>query len=359
MERQRRSGAGFTLIEVLVVVAIIALLISILLPALRKAREQAQASVCLSNTKQMVTSICIKQAETQMRRERWSTNFGWAVEALRITRGQTKLFTCPTDKAPRPIPAVKVQQFDGAGMHRGTTTGDAIFNRTRRSGGEWQTDIEDQLEADMFGGDAWNDPNGDLLLNYEADSPNKTQVLATPSIGGAAWSYNVESYQGKTIFTNAGRAGGSAWAPVLWMSYAANASSGLKNVKGNPLLIAEAGKLGIFPEKMGNYPADHLGRVVRFRHGVRDPRPGLRGIDYVQNGFGTWTTPHQATKFDPNYEAGTKTSGGFVDGHAEHIGWQNLFSWSKPDMPTLNPNAVPYPNNVVWFGGRRAGEFSF
>jgi prepilin-type N-terminal cleavage/methylation domain-containing protein/prepilin-type processing-associated H-X9-DG protein len=50
--QSRRSGRGFTLIEVLVVVAIIALLVAILLPALSRARAQARNAMCLSNEKQ-------------------------------------------------------------------------------------------------------------------------------------------------------------------------------------------------------------------------------------------------------------------------------------------------------------------
>jgi prepilin-type N-terminal cleavage/methylation domain-containing protein/prepilin-type processing-associated H-X9-DG protein len=49
----RNANRGFTLVELLVVVAIIALLMSILMPALRRVKMQAQEVACRSNTKQV------------------------------------------------------------------------------------------------------------------------------------------------------------------------------------------------------------------------------------------------------------------------------------------------------------------
>src|SRR5215471_6330518 len=50
---------GFTLFELLVVVAIIGILSAILLPALARTKARAQGAFCLSNTKQLIMAWSI------------------------------------------------------------------------------------------------------------------------------------------------------------------------------------------------------------------------------------------------------------------------------------------------------------
>lgn len=68
--RRRRGNpvpAAFTLVELLVVVAIISVLLAILLPALSKARKVAEQMVCVSNLRQVGIAVRFYLADHRMR----------------------------------------------------------------------------------------------------------------------------------------------------------------------------------------------------------------------------------------------------------------------------------------------------
>lgn len=109
-QRFARIRRGFTLIELLVVIAIIAILAAILFPVFAKAREAARAASCLSNTKQLATSIMMyAQDYDELMPRAWvnvgphipagmtlSTNYvSWA-EAVYSYVKNTQVFQCPS-----------------------------------------------------------------------------------------------------------------------------------------------------------------------------------------------------------------------------------------------------------------------
>jgi prepilin-type N-terminal cleavage/methylation domain-containing protein/prepilin-type processing-associated H-X9-DG protein len=101
---QKRKG--FTLIELLVVIAIIALLLSILMPALRKVREQARQQACGARIKQQVLSLNIYAGDNDSRLPLPNTAGAWlqdvAVNTVHFMfrSGMTReMFYCPSNIA--------------------------------------------------------------------------------------------------------------------------------------------------------------------------------------------------------------------------------------------------------------------
>jgi prepilin-type N-terminal cleavage/methylation domain-containing protein/prepilin-type processing-associated H-X9-DG protein len=57
MQVRRRQSAGFTLVELLVVIAVIAILSGLLIPALASSKERGRRSVCLNNLRQFCLTL--------------------------------------------------------------------------------------------------------------------------------------------------------------------------------------------------------------------------------------------------------------------------------------------------------------
>ena len=121
-----RGRSAFTLIEVLVVVAIIALLVAILLPSLNQARAQARNALCLNNLRQcgiamhtyasgndeyvprggnrdtLQWSVVVAREFQYIRRYPTGSGGGLEVNALRVD--MMPVFHCPDRKATLPHP---------------------------------------------------------------------------------------------------------------------------------------------------------------------------------------------------------------------------------------------------------------
>lgn len=144
MARWARRRAGFTLIEMLVVIAIISMMMGLLLPAVQKAREAANRMSCSNNLKQLTLALHHYHVTFEQLPPFAVTEAGatWAVLLLPYIEqdnlyrqwdlsrryydqndtarlGTSKIFFCPTRRTPLTAP----QSVSGDQPNLGTTYG--------------------------------------------------------------------------------------------------------------------------------------------------------------------------------------------------------------------------------------------
>lgn len=112
--RERGGRVAFTLLELLIVIAIIAVLVGILMPALSTARRQAKATVCLSNLRSMGTAVQLYANANGGHLVTAALGHGvspnpqgsW-LNLLQADYGSELVLRCPADKSPHwqsPVP---------------------------------------------------------------------------------------------------------------------------------------------------------------------------------------------------------------------------------------------------------------
>ena len=132
----RRGRCYFTLIELLIVIAIISILATLLMPSLKNALEQARRAYCLNNLKQITLSeymyaqdydgIASPGPGSRDQRQYW-----WAPYLMRDYNLKAELFICPS--RPNPSHGTDQRFWKNDGWAIINRTPDTVFNSTTGS----------------------------------------------------------------------------------------------------------------------------------------------------------------------------------------------------------------------------------
>jgi prepilin-type N-terminal cleavage/methylation domain-containing protein/prepilin-type processing-associated H-X9-DG protein len=302
---------GFTLIEILVVVAIIALLVAVLLPSLKRARDAAKATVCGHHIQTLTKSGTMWLMEIKGK-ETAPANRGWAPFVLKMMSGETKPFGCPSNKEPYPIPAVYVSQYKPPIDHwyPSVSLDSAYFRRhPKDDSGQYQADMETDVTR------AQNDQSTDfddayLYWTMESDNANKGLVWADKSSTGRE--LYLHHYKGRHLAKNFSSTE-KFEVPILPSGYAMNLSAGLPGTKPWHLVYLD----------------------YKDWAAVLEPALGVKDLD----GNFRFDDPDEMAALRHN----GRVNAGFMDGHVERL------VPSKLDRPN-----DPYAASI-WHPERRPG----
>ncbi len=199
---RRAKTRVFTLIELLIVIAIIAILASMLLPALNKAREKAQSTACIANLKQIGLCFNMYQNDnkeyypvankayyTGSESDKSFDTIGWKFYDNKYI-ANSKVFYCP---------AILSRCITVANYQKESAYGSPNIN------GAWISVT--YAYNGVFGGQTWNTARRSVAMNARIKKPGEKLVLFDSLVK------NTNGYTGTSHFRTA-LAGGVT--PQCW-----------------------------------------------------------------------------------------------------------------------------------------------